>query len=73
MRYLFNCLQLVEPVLRTHGSFRAVLSQKAGAGVQVMHGVPEATPSQEMGAGATRTRGGPGATPSREVEAVVLT
>jgi hypothetical protein len=44
---LFNCLQLVEPVLGTRGSFGAALSQKAGAGGQTTHGGPGAAPSRE--------------------------
>jgi hypothetical protein len=67
--YLFNCLQLVELVLGTCGSFRAALGQKTGVGAQATRGDPGAAPSREAGAGATGTRGGPGATLSREVGA----
>jgi hypothetical protein len=42
--YLFICLQLAKPVLRTRGSFGAALSQKVGVGSQVTRGGPEATP-----------------------------
>jgi hypothetical protein len=58
--YLFNCLYLVEPVLRIRGNFRAALSQKAAAGAQTTCGSPGASPSRETGAGAAGTRGGPG-------------
>jgi hypothetical protein len=53
MRYLFNFLQLIEPILGTHDNFGAALSQKAGTGAQATCGGP--------GAGAAGTRGGPGA------------
>jgi hypothetical protein len=66
---LFNCLQLVEPVLGTCGSSGAALSQKAGARAQATCGGLGAASSWEAGAGATGTRGGPGATPSREAGA----
>jgi hypothetical protein len=61
--YLFICLQLAEPVLRTRGSSGAALSQKVGAGAQVAHGGPEAAPDREAGAraaGAWRPRSYPG-------------
>jgi hypothetical protein len=45
----------------TRGSFRAALSQKAGAGVEATRGGPRAAPSRETGAGATGTCGSPGA------------
>jgi hypothetical protein len=70
--YLFNCLQLVEPVLGTRGSFGATLSQKAGAGARMTRDHPRAAPSWETGAGATGTCGGPGAALSREVGARVM-
>jgi hypothetical protein len=63
------CLQPVEPVLGTRGSFGATLSQKVGAGAQVTCGGPGATPGWEAGAGAAGARGGPGAAPSREAGA----
>jgi hypothetical protein len=50
--YLFNCLQLVQPVYGTRGSSGAALSQKAGAGAQATRGGPGAALSQEAGAGA---------------------
>jgi hypothetical protein len=56
-------LRPAEPVLRTRGSFRAVMSQMVGAGAQVPCGGPGAAPGQEAGAGAARARGGPEATP----------
>jgi hypothetical protein len=59
--YLFNCLQLVELIHGTRGSFRAALSQKAGAGAQATHGGPGAAPSRETGARDAGTRGGLGA------------
>jgi hypothetical protein len=65
--YLFNCLQLVEPVLGTRGSFRAAMRQKVGAGAQATRGGPGAALSQEIGARAAGTRGGPGAALSRKV------
>jgi hypothetical protein len=68
-KYLFNCLQLVEPVHGTRGSSRATLSQKAGAGAQATHGGPGAALSREAKAGAVGTRGGPRAAPNREVGA----
>jgi hypothetical protein len=67
--YLFNCLQLVELVLGTRGSFRAAMRQKVGAGAQATRGGPGATPSRETGARAARTRGGPRDALSREVGA----
>jgi hypothetical protein len=54
---LFNCLQLVEPVLETRGSFGDALSLKMGAGAQATRG---AAPSRETGAGAVGTRGSSG-------------
>jgi hypothetical protein len=62
--YLFNCLQLVEPVLETRDSFGAALSLKVGAGAQATRG---AAPSRETGAGAVGTRGSSGAE-RRELE-----
>jgi hypothetical protein len=46
-------LRPAEPVLRTRGSFRAVMSQMVGAGAQVPCGGPGAAPGQEAGARAT--------------------
>jgi hypothetical protein len=70
---LFICLQPAEPVLGTCGSSGAVVSQKVGAGAQVIRGGPEAALSREAGAGAVGTRDGPGTAPSRVARAVVLT
>jgi hypothetical protein len=67
--YLFNCLQLVEAIHGTRGGSRAALSQKAGAGAQVIRGGLGGALSREAGAGAAGTCGGPGAAPSREVGA----
>jgi hypothetical protein len=63
--YLFNCLRLVEPVLRTRVSFGAALSQKAGAGAQTTRGGPRAARARRRER-AVRTRDGLGAAPSRE-------
>jgi hypothetical protein len=57
--YLFNCLDLVDPIHGTCGSSRAALSQKAGAGAQATCGGPGATLSREAGAGVVGTHGGP--------------
>jgi hypothetical protein len=43
--YLFICLQPAEPVLGTRGSSGVALSQKVGAGAQVIRGGPGAAPS----------------------------
>jgi hypothetical protein len=64
--YLFNCLQLVEPVLGTRCSFGVALSQKVGVVAQAMRGGPRAALSREAGAKAMGVRDGPGAAPRWE-------
>jgi hypothetical protein len=66
---LFICLQPAEPILGTRGSSGAALSQKVGAGAQVIRGGPGVAPSREAGAGAMGIRDGPGAAPSQEAGA----
>jgi hypothetical protein len=67
--YLFNCLQLVEPVLGTRCSFGVALTQKVGVVAQAMHGGSRAALNREAGAKAMGVHGGPGAAPSREAGA----
>jgi hypothetical protein len=71
--YLFICLCLAEPVLRTCGSSGAAPGQKVGVGAQVTHGGSGAALSREVGARAAETCGSPEAAPSREAGAVVFT
>jgi hypothetical protein len=68
-KYLFNWLQLLEPVHGIRASSRAALSQKSGVRAQVTCDGPGAVLSQEVRVGAAGTRGGPRATLSREVRA----
>jgi hypothetical protein len=70
--YLFNCLQLVEPVHGTRGSSGAALDQKTGAGAHAIHDGPGAALSRETRARAAGTCGGPGAASSRETGAEAI-
>jgi hypothetical protein len=63
------CLRSAETVLRSRGSFGAVVSQMVGAEAQVTRGGPGATPGREAGARAVGARGGPGAASNREAGA----
>jgi hypothetical protein len=63
------CLRSAEIVLRSRGSFGAVVSQMVGAGAQVTRDGPGAIPGREVGARAVGARGGPGAASSREAGA----